>query len=226
MALEFLIMEEYEEYEKYSWYIYQRILEDYIILERFVQESGNNRGGTWGISREEKWKLMNVITAYHLFTAVYMFTVGRNELIRDPDVLEDFELFSINFFLMEEEWMIDGIDEENFFWQKVNVIPLYKLLQLNFEEEPLLAIMRIKRMIKEYTQEVGDDDYDPDYKTISTLLGRYVNQLLPILGMQSDYYERLYHALEHQGNLKIWIKKHILEQINNERDARNEYEDE
>ncbi len=169
----FYLLED-EEYEKYSGFTYEKIIEDYILIERFVYEEGSKRGGVWGISETEKWKLMNVITAYNLVTALYC---------HDADLYSGY---------VEKEWIIKYIDEEvDFYWQKISTIPLYKLLQLNQTEEPLLVIIRIKTIAKQFLEEL---DWCTWEESINI---RYDMEILRILGVNEEHhYEKLTKIFE------------------------------
>lgn len=187
------ILEEAEDYEKFSGYIYQKILEDYIIIERFIYEKKNNRNGIWGITPDEKWKLMNVITSYHLLIGVMLYNAALNgESYIEPLGVSP-----------EEEIVFEHISDDSSFWQKLYVIPLYKLLQLNRGEEPELVIMRIKQMIREYTREEPYAEWSDD----DVRHRRYVSQLMKILGLSSELFDDFYEAFDNRSGWMICMTR-------------------
>lgn len=121
-------IDEVEEYERFSPFLYEMILETYVLIEKFARETGRKSSGEWGISKREKWKLMTVITAFELRSAIdyYSFCVGEE---------------------YDDKQFVELLDTDDQFWQKMSAVPLHKLIALNNEEEPLLIIRRIKNLI-------------------------------------------------------------------------------
>lgn len=42
---------EIKEYEKYSWFTYEKTLEDYVLIERFVYEEGKGNKEIWVLQK-------------------------------------------------------------------------------------------------------------------------------------------------------------------------------
>ncbi len=154
------------EYERYSQATYGWILENFVKVERYVNEERKIRRGTWGLKKEEKIKLMYVLTAWGLCEAIAEFAMDRIK-VHDRD------------------WILELIKSENDVWKTIREVPLKKLQQLDKAEDALLVEKRLEEMLENFlwehnTSDIYAESAEKYFAEIASIFGykvAFVNKL-------------------------------------------------
>lgn len=156
---------------RFSYALYRWILRTYLKIERVTNSVRPVKAELWGISKEEKLKLMTVITAWELGMGLAMYYVAYREGNQAERIL----------------WLIEGEDRD---WANIRKTSIDKLVGFNEFDDTSLIESRVNIYMKKYlSRTISIDDFEGNFIDIDEAQNLFLKDVTQILGFGSGIAE-------------------------------------